>query len=576
MKPSMPTMSTNGNCNATANVDAAIPLRRFLDHERARGDDIWLTQPLMDGSVKDFSWGEVGDQCRRFATYLLSLDLPPGSHIALIGKNSAHWIMADIAIWMAGHVSVPIYPTVSAETVAYILEHSDARLLILGKMDGVTDGWHTLRHGIPRNLPQATLPMAPRKDLPAWDDLIRTHPPLQEVRPPDPKALATIIYTSGSTGQPKGVMHSHHSIAAACVGIHSLLGMHAGDRMISYLPLAHAAERAAVEANGMNAGFRIYFNHSLETFAEDLRRARPTVFFSVPRLWTKFYQAVNAKIPERKLRLLLAVPLLGNMVRKKILTQLGLQDARLTLTGSAPLPPHTIAWYRRLGLEMLDGYGMSENFALSHFSRPGEVRIGYVGSPLGGAEARIAPNGEVEVKSPAQMLGYYKLPGKAEEETTADGFYRTGDRGEIDERGRLKITGRVKDLFKTSKGKYVAPVPIEQRISNHPAIEVACVAGTGFAQPVAFAMLSEDALAGAVAAAGKAALANELTGWLAEVNATLEDHEKLDRLLLVREPWTIESGFLTPTLKIRRDVIEERYLPEAEQRAQSPEPVIWL
>lgn len=556
-----------------------LPLERFLHWEKVRAGEVYLTQPFPDGRVVDYRWAEVGDQVRRMASYLLSLELPPASHIAILGKNSAHWIMADLAIWMAGHVSVPVYPTMSGETVRYVLEHSESCLLIIGKMDGVSDNWHGIEPCLPSTLPLLTLPMAPRFDLPQWDDLIATHEPLQTPQFAAPEALATIIYTSGSTGQPKGVMHSQLSAAGACAAMNNTFGLNEHDRMISYLPLAHAAERAAVELNSMYSGFQVYFSDSLATFAEDLRRARPTFFFSVPRLWTKFHQAVEAKLPDEKLKRLLRIPVVARLIRKKILTQLGLNHTRIAVTGSAPLPPSLVAWYRNLGLEMLDGYGMTENFAASHFSRVGKVRIGYVGSTVFGADARISDQpdnaGELEVKSPAQMLGYYKQPQQTAAIMTADGYMKTGDRGEIDAQQRLKITGRVKELFKTSKGKYVAPAPIENRLGSHAALDAICVTGNGFAQPLAFATLSIEWQEKMVDAAARSSLTVELAALLASVNTELEHHERLDCLVLMAAPWTVENGFLTPTLKIRRNIIEDHYLPGAPSWLAHKQPVVW-
>lgn len=517
----------------TTTGESALPLARFLHWEAVQPNKVYMTQPFPDGRVVNYTWAEVGDQVRRMAAHLLSLDLPAASHIAILGKNSAHWIMADIAIWMAGHVSVPIYPTMSGEAARYVLEHSESCLLFLGKLDGVSDNWDGIKPILPAKLPQIALPMAPSmtppSDVPQWDDLIASHAPLTQPHFAAPDALATIIYTSGSTGQPKGVMHSQASAAGACAAMTDTFGLNENDRMISYLPLAHAAERAAVELHSMFLGFHVYFSDSLATFAADLRRARPTFFFSVPRLWTKFHQAVEAKMPDKKLKRLLAIPLVSTLVRKKILKQLGLDHCRIAVTGSAPLPPSLVTWYRNLGLEMLDGYGMTENFAASHFSRIGQVRIGYVGSPVYGASARISDHsdnaGELEVKSPAQMLGYYKLPDQTAEVMTADGYMKTGDRGEIDEKNRLKITGRVKELFKTSKGKYVAPAPIENRLGRHVALDAICVTGSGFAQPIALATLAPEVTEQLGKGDYKASLTRELTELLASVNAELEHHE---------------------------------------------------
>jgi len=552
-------------------------LLNCVEHwERYTPEAVYLTQPYPGGKVVDYSWREVADQARRMAAYLVSLNLPKGSCIGLLGRNSAHWIMADIAILMAGHVTVPLYPTLNADTAQYIMEHSDARLLFLGKMDGKgADTWNDLQHGLPKDVPMIGLPMSPRKDIPMWEDLIKQQQPLQQLVRRGVDDLATIVYTSGSTGRPKGVMHSFRSMTAGLKGAQQMWDIGPEERALSYLPLAHVAERAAVECSSLFFGYRVYFSQGLETFQQDLKRARPTIFFSVPRLWTKFYLAINDKLPPRKQKLLFALPVLSGVVKKKILQEMGLDHVRFAITGAAPLPPDIIAWYRKLGLELLEVYGMSENFGNSHASRPGEVRIGYVGSPSPGTEQRIAENGELLVKSPSQMLGYYKLPDKTAEEMTPDGYFKTGDRGEVDEKGRLRITGRVKELFKTSKGKYIAPVPIENKL-NHPKIEVSCVTGPTQPQPFVLLMPSLDAQKELKeGGAARETLTREFSSLLDAVNATLEDHERLDYAVVVKEQWTMENGFLTPTMKIKRNVIEERYLPLADQWKQQGSKVVW-
>ncbi|MDR3418562.1 MAG: AMP-binding protein [Nevskia sp.] len=556
--------------------DKSNLLHCFQHWERYTPAAVYLTQPFPDGRVVDYTWREVGDQARRMASYLKSLNLPAGSNIGLLGKNSAHWIMADLAIWMAGHVTVPMYPTLNADGANYTIEHSGMRLLFLGKMDGVTDTWNDLQRGIPPQLPLVGMPLSPRKDVPQWLDIIKQHEPLQDFAERDVDALATIVYTSGSTGKPKGVMHSFRSMTAGLHGVAEMWGIGPDDRMLSYLPLAHVAERAAVESSSLYFGFRVYFADRLETFQQDLKRARPTLFFSVPRLWTKFYLAINEKLPPARQRILFAMPILGRLVKKKILAEMGLDHVRYALTGAAPLPSNIIEWYRRLGLELLEVYGMSENFGNSHACRPGEVRIGYVGSAAPGVSCRIAANGELEVKSPSQMLGYYKMPDKTAEDVTPDGYFRTGDRGELDDKGRLRITGRVKELFKTSKGKYVAPVPIENELSNHPKVEVVCVTGPTQPQPFALFMLSPDAQKdlqdGKV---DRIALSKELETLLDQVNAQLEDHEHVDYAVVVKDQWTMENGFLTPTMKIKRNVLEERYLALADRWREQKSKVIW-
>ncbi|HKX54884.1 MAG TPA: AMP-binding protein, partial [Xanthomonadales bacterium] len=345
------------------------PLAGALHWEQITPDRVYLVQPLAGNAVQELSWKEALDQARRMASYLLSLDFPRGSCIALTGKNSAHWMIADLAIWMAGHVSVPLFPTLSADMARYIIEHCEARLLFVGRLDGVSDSWNSVREILPADLPLVRLPMAPEVDAPGWNDILAAYPPLAEIVVRSNEELATIIYTSGTTGKPKGVMHNFRSLVAG--PICSMVSWEPGpdDRMLSYLPLAHIAERVAVEVPSMLFGFQVFFNDSLETFMRDLRRARPTRFFSVPRLWTRFYQSVNARIPPSRQKWLFAVPIISGRVKQKILAELGLDSVRIGFTGAAPLPAKILSWYRNLGLELVEVFGMTENAATSHATK---------------------------------------------------------------------------------------------------------------------------------------------------------------------------------------------------------------
>ncbi len=547
------------------------PLACVYHWEKLRPNTMHFTQPVGDGKVVEYTWAQAVDQARRMAAHLIAQNYPAGSSIALLGKNTAHWIIADWAIWMAGHVSVPLYPTLNAETVRYILQHSQAKMIFIGKLDD----WDMMKPGVPPELPVVTLPLAPETEGQRWDDIIATTAPITGSPDRDLDELATMVYTSGSTGQPKGVMQSFRSFYVCGTMMDDIIPSSESDRMLSYLPLAHVAERVVVENNSTYHGFPLYFAESLNTFVHDLRRARPTIFFSVPRLWTKFQLGVMAKLPKKKQDVLFRIPILGKKVKRKILEQLGLEHVRVCFTGAAPLPPPTVEWYRSLGLELLEAYGMSENMAYSHFTRPGAARVGYVGHSNQGVECRIGDNGEILVKSPAQMMGYYLEPEKTAECYTEDGFFRTGDMGVIDEQGRLRITGRVKELFKTSKGKYVAPVPIENKLGAHPKVEAVCVSGAN--QPATFALLllSEETRQAMDDSAIRDSISAELTSLISEINTSLDPHEQLEFAVIVKEPWTIDNGFLTPTMKIKRNVIEDRYEPLIEQWFRSRKSVIW-
>ncbi len=550
-------------------------LRTALDDvyhwEKTEPNRLWMTQPIGAGKVETYTWSQAMDEARRMAAYLKSLDLEPGSRIAIISKNCAHFILADLAIWMAGHVSVALYPTLNADTVEYILDHSESKLVFVGKLDD----WDEIRKGIPDDMPCVSFPLAPPNDYESWDAITARTEPLQGHPSRGLEDLAIIVYTSGSTGRPKGVMHSFGSMAAAVKGGEEIFHASPDDRMLSYLPLAHVYERVCVEVQGFHTGMQLFFAESLDTFIADLNRAQPTIFISVPRLWLKFQQGVFHKMPPEKLDRLLRIPLLNRVIKKKVLTGLGLQHVRLAMSGSAPIPPDLIQWYRDLGLELLEGYGMTEDFAYSHASHPGRGRVGYVGNPMPGVDVKLSEEGEVLIKSPGNMMGYYKQPELTAECYTDDGYFRTGDRGERDEQGRLRITGRVKELFKTSKGKYVAPVPIENLLNNHAEVELCCVSGSGYPQPFALVLPAEELRPKLSEASERNRFEQELQRLLAEVNREVEAFERLQFLAVVKEPWLIENGFLTPTMKIKRSKLEEVYGPKVDAWYGVGQPVIW-
>ncbi|MFO0570485.1 MAG: AMP-binding protein [Polyangiaceae bacterium] len=552
-----------------------MPLETQLDYaqkwEKDRGSEVWLTQPLGGGKLRDFTFAEAMGEVRRMAAHLKSLGLPANSQIALFSKNTAWWLLADLAIWMAGYVSVPLYPTLTPETIRQILEHSEAKLIFVGKLDGFS----AMEPGIPEGLPRIRLPLSPKMDAPSWDEIVEKTEPLTGTITRDKTELATIVYTSGSTGVPKGVMHSFQTMVEPASAFRELLELSPNDRMLSYLPLAHAFERYVVEAGTLTIGFRVFFAESLDTFIKDIQRARPTLFVSVPRLWQKFQLGVFSKMPAERLAFMLKVPILSGIIKKKVLSGLGFDHVRIAGSGSAPIPGELIAWYRSLGLELLEGYGMTENFSYSHMALPGDVKVGYVGKACPKVQCKISEEGEVLVKSPGTMLGYYKAPELTAEMFTEDRFLKTGDRGEIDEHGHLRITGRVKELFKTSKGKYVAPAPIENKLLLHTDVEQALVTGNGFPQPYAMVVLSEQARKRTGDEAARQEISASLRAHVDELNRGLDQHEQLQLVAVISDEWTIENGLLTPTLKLKRSAIESKYGSLAEGWYEKDEPVVW-
>ena len=561
---------------ATKALDPShLPLQRAYHWEKARASEILFTQPMGGGVVRDWTWAQAMDETRRMATYLKAQNYGDGACIAIMSKNTAWWIMADLAVWMAGYVSVPIYPNLVAETVRQIMAHSDTKLCIVGKLDD----WKSMQPGIPEGMPCITTPLCDAKSgMPgytAWEDIIKTNQPMKESPTFAGDGVATIIYTSGTTGMPKGAVHGFESFSHTAMALVDNIQTSTADRMLSYLPLAHVAERCLVEGQCLYHGMHIFFAESLDSFLLDLQRARPTIFFSVPRLWVKFQQGVFKKMPPKKLDRLLSIPILGGIVKKKILKQLGMDSMRVAGTGAAPLPPEVMSWYRKLGLELLEGYGMTEQFAFATASFPGKSRIGYVGNPSACCEVRLSPEGEVQTRGPAHMQCYYKEPEKTAETMTEDGWLKTGDLGVMDEQGRLKIVGRAKEQFKTSKGKYVSPAPIETKLSAFTKIEACLVSGVAFPQPFALAMLPAGQWDELKNADARKEFTNELEDHLKVVNETLDPHERLDFVVVVPEQWTVESGFVTPTLKIKRNVVEKHYGDHFETWSKARSKVVW-
>jgi long-chain acyl-CoA synthetase len=552
-----------------------LALQRLYHWEATAAERVALTQPLGQGEVRNFTWAEVADGARRMASHLHAQGWAPGSKVAILSKNCAWWLMSDLAIWMAGYVSVPLYPTLAPETIRQILVHSEAKACFIGKLDG----WQGMKPGVPTDLPCYSYPLSPPDviaDHPGWDATCQAAQPLAGRPGRAEDELATLIYTSGTTGLPKGVMHDFGNFAWALREGLKRIPMGGEDRMLSYLPLAHVVERTLVEHGWLGTGMHVYFAESLDTFAADLQRARPTVFFSVPRLWVKFQQGVHHKLPPAKLERLLGLPLIGWLVRRKVLKALGLDHCQFAAGGAAPMPVSLLAWYRRLGLPINEGYGMTENLALSHLTLPGQNQEGTVGPAYPGVEQRIDPQtGEIQMRSQAMMLGYFKEPELSRAAFTDDGWLRTGDKGQIDAQGLLRITGRVKDLFKTSKGKYVAPAPIEEKLGMHDAVEACVVTGANLGQPLGIVMLNEAAVAQVHDAAGKAALAASLAEHLRNINATLDPHEQLACLVVSTTAWTVDNDLITPTFKVKRNRIEDLYAQHYERWEASGDKVIW-
>jgi long-subunit acyl-CoA synthetase (AMP-forming) len=454
--------------------------------------------------------------------------------------------MSDLAIMLSGHISVPLYPNLNSESLNKILLHSETQLLFVGKLDN----FDLMKDGIPSNINCITFPFY-SQDYPIWDDLIKDIQPIEDNVEKDANELASIIYTSGTTGDAKGVMHSFANFSFATINASKSLEIVNREIFFSYLPLSHIAERLLIEMCSLYTGSRVYFAESLETFASNLSYASPTVFLGVPRIWTKFQQGILLKLPQKKLDRLLKIPFVSFLIKNKIKKGLGLKRANNVFTGAAPMPIATINWFAKLGIFIQEAYAMTENTCYSHVTLKDNIRVGYVGQALPKCEVKFSQEKEILIRHEALMLGYYKDIDKTNE-IIKDGWLHTGDEGEIDKDGFLRITGRVKDIFKTSKGKYIAPSPIEMKLSENSNIEQVCVVGTGIPQPIALVVLSDNAKK---SINYKASIEETLK----DVNQTLDKHEVIHNLIVVDDVWTVENKFLTPSMKIKRKTIEKKY-----------------
>ncbi|MFW7377343.1 MAG: AMP-binding protein [Oligoflexus sp.] len=547
-------------------MDYKTPLEMFYRWEKERSQTVFLRQPIA-GQWHEYNWSQVAKEVRSMAQFLHDQGLKDGARVGILSKNCAHWIMADLAIMMAGCVSVPLYPTQQAETSRYILEHSETKLVFVGKLDD----WQSQEKGIPDHITKVSFPypdgMSAHHE---WQEIIQQTQPMAASPVPPIDQIATIIYTSGTTGFPKGVVHTFRGLSFVGVNYCEALGFQESERFFSYLPLAHVAERSLVEMCSLYVAAQVSFVESMETFAQNLQEVSPTAFFSVPRLWGKFQEGILQKLPQKKLDLLLSLPIVSGLIKKKVQKGLGLSQARSVGSGAAPISPALLEWYAKLGITIMEGYGQTENLAYATTNRGPNMKFGSVGQQLPNCDIKIDENtGEILIKNDAVMLGYYNEPEKTAE-VLQKGYVKTGDIGEFDENGGLKITGRLKELFKTEKGKYIAPTPIENKFWDTSLIEQVCVTGHGLPNPVALLVLSESARQ-----RSRSDINAAVQSAMASANQSLSSYEKIRQCIVVKEPWTVDGGLMTPTLKVKRHEVEKLYSPILERTRIEQSQVIW-
>ncbi|MBN09069.1 MAG: AMP-dependent synthetase [Flavobacteriaceae bacterium] len=556
-------MKTNDNFNF-----------KFYELEKNLSDKPFLRQPFGD-NWEEYTWEQTGQMARKLATGLKSLGLKENAHIGLISKNCREWVISDLAIIMAGYISVPFFATLTGKELGNLLDFGDVDALFVGKIEH----WDEIKSFIPKEMPIISFPAYNEHSFVdrgySWDDFINSHQALETPHVPKMSDTWTIIFTSGTTGTPKGVVLSYRANNGTKViseNTNPLKIDHNGNNhFFSYLPMNHIAERIVVEYTAFNYGGTISFVESIDTFGDNLNSVQPTVFFAVPRIWTKFQTGILSKFSQKKLNTLLSIPLVSSIIKKALIKKLGLSRARAKVSGAAPMLTSQREWYRKIGINIINGYGMTENCAISNqladdiWDRPGSVGI-----PQEGVSIKINPkNGEILMKGIFLMEGYYKDP-KTTNETLINGWLHTGDQGHVDNDGFLYITGRVKDLFKTSKGKYIEPLLLEDYFGKYSEFEQICIAGLGNPQPILLVVLSDVGKS-----IDKDEFENKFKEDLKKINSGLEGYKKISTIIVVKDSWTVDNGLVTPTLKVKRPMIDKKYGEHYLKWDENPSSVIW-
>jgi long-chain acyl-CoA synthetase len=541
-----------------------------------------------DGTRQALTYQQVRERVREAALGLSAIGLRPGEFAVIWSGNRSEATIADYAVMHARGVPVFLYNTLAPEQAAYITGHCEAAVAIVADASYL-EKLLRIRDQLPR-LRRVILIEGSHPEVMAWDDLLAAGQAAAEKDPAKFDAmwrqvaggdLATLIYTSGTTGQPKGVMITHHNARCYQASVERVLpaekrgGADGTTRLVSYLPMAHVTGRSTDHWGPMAAPTTLlYCPDQLRVF-EVAGKGRPTYFFGIPRVWEKLHTAIRAGLadlgmPDATAKTVAPLPA---EIKAAVLARAGLDDCKLATSGSAPLDPEIIAFFRALGLPLSEGWGMSELSNAATISPPEAARVGTVGTLLPGMEARMADDGEILIRGPLVMKGYYKDPERTAESLDAEGWMHTGDIGALDEAGYLRITDRKKELIITSGGKNISPALVEYELQRHPLIGQACAIGDRRNYVTALLVLDAEALRGwaereglvlngmAEAATDPRVLA-EVERGVAEANSHLARVEQVRRWKVLPAEWTPATGELTPTQKKRRRVITERYAAE--------------
>ncbi|ELR63880.1 Long-chain-fatty-acid--CoA ligase [Photobacterium marinum] len=529
-----------------------LPNEMILKWAEERPDDVYLRQ-IINRQFVDFTYAQVADKALRLVSALRSMGVEPGDRVALMSKNCAEWFITDLALMLGSYISVPIFPTAGPETIEHCVTHSESKVLLIGKLDDSKAVNSVLENH--QDLPTISFPYSSAPPCKyEFNTLLSQHEPFKDYPQHKPEDLMSIVYTSGTSGLPKGAMLTYGAFAWTTQRLIDHIGMQDDERLFSYLPLAHITERVYIFGSSVMAGMQVAFPESLDTFIDDVKMHRPTLFISVPRLWTLFQQRILEKLPQGKLNILLKIPFISGVIKRKLADGLGLNKARVLGCGSAPVSAALLRWYESIGLHITEAWGMTESFAYSTINHPfRSEKIGTVGNAGPGIEIKIADDEEILVRCAGLFSGYYKNEEASKECLDDDGWLHTGDIGFLDDEGYLTIQGRKNDTFKTAKGKFVAPVPIEKRLFELSNIEMMCVVGSGMPGPILLAVPHE------FPDFDYERYERKITDIINTINVEVESHARIKGVLMIEDPWSIENNLLTPTLKIKRHLLEKKY-----------------
>ncbi len=589
----------------------------FWNAVERRAGKTWLREKEL-GIWHSWTWTEVGEAVREIAHGLMALGFEAGETASILGNTVVEWVLADLAVLSAAGVSNGIYPTDAASQVHYLCEDSRSVLLFvedeeqLDKALEVRDRLPLLRkivvfdtEGLHNLHDDQVIGLDALREL-GRAHLAR-HPQALEARiaKVEPDALAILVYTSGTTGKPKGAMHSHRTLVSAMRGYNVVVAQHEDDERMCFLPLCHIAERMGGEYSAMYTGAKLNFVENPETVPENVREIAPTVATAVPRVWEKFYSAVIIAIKESstlqqlayawaigtgmqvtdrvlagqpvpatlKLRFWLARWLVLNNVRKLI----GVHKARYCVTGAAPISPDLVKWYLALGVPMLEVWGMTETAGLSTYTPVDRIRPGRIGVAAPWNEVRIDPdNGEILVRGPNVFIGYLNQPEKTAETIDAEGWLHTGDVGSVDAEGVFRITDRMKDIIITAGGKNVTPSEIENELKFSPYVTDAVVIGDARPFLTVLIMIDQEnvekfAQDHDVPFSNYASLtrAPEVRALIQEeldrVNKKFARVEQVKKFHLIESQLTAEDEELTPTMKLKRKLVQQKYAPQIDE-----------